>query len=179
MASHRGEQDNIVPCRSSSSTVNAWPGVLYGETASVETSIGEAETGGVPTCISKARATGNPLPKPGAQLAAVATWHIVGARTVPGPVLSWGIGIVTLRTTGMAASGSPSWWCLAEVEGLLSVVAGLVSSSRSGCWLGPLVDQNHHNPDPPCSCPCQGMWLPTPALWHCGDCIPLWILLSS
>ena len=41
------------------------------------------------------------------------------------------------------------------------------------------MDRNCHSPDPSCSCPCQGMQTPTPALRTCGDCTPLWILLSS
>ena len=67
------------------------------------TCIGEAEAGRVPTCIGEALATGNPLPKPGARLAAVATLCAVVPGTVLGPVLPWDIGIVTLEATGVAA----------------------------------------------------------------------------
>ena len=67
------------------------------------TCIGEAEAGGVPTCIGEALATGNPLPKLGAWLAAVATWYTVVPGMVPGPLLPWGIGIVTLGAAGVAA----------------------------------------------------------------------------
>ena len=69
------------------------------------TCISEAEASGVPTCIGKALATGNPLPKPGAWLAAVATWCAVVPGTVLGLVLPWGIGIVTLGAAGMTADG--------------------------------------------------------------------------
>ena len=65
---------------------------------------GEAEAGGVPTCIGEALATGNPLLKLGAQLAAVATWCAVVPRTVPGPVLPLGIGIVTFGAAGVTAN---------------------------------------------------------------------------
>ena len=79
------------------------PGVLCSEAAGVVTCIGEAEAGGVPTCMGKARATGNPLPKPGAQLAVVATLCAVMPGMVPGPVLCWGIGIVTSGAAGVVA----------------------------------------------------------------------------
>ena len=67
------------------------------------TCIGEAEASGVPTCIDKALATGNPLLKLEAWLAAVATWCTVVSGTVPGLVLPWGIQIVTLGAAGVAA----------------------------------------------------------------------------
>ena len=67
------------------------------------TCIGEAEASRVPTCIGKALATGNPLPKPGAWLAVVETWCTVVPGTVLGQVLPWGIGIVTLGATGVVA----------------------------------------------------------------------------
>ena len=54
--------------------------------------------------MGEALATGNPLPKLGAWLAAVATLCAVVPGTVPGPVLSWGIGIVTLGATRAAAN---------------------------------------------------------------------------
>ena len=60
--------------------------------------------------MGEALATGNPLPKPGAQLAAVATLCATlcstqGApKTVPGPVLPWGIGIVTLGAARVVAN---------------------------------------------------------------------------
>ena len=76
---------------------------MCGEAASVVTCIGEAEAGGVPTCIGEALATGNPLPKPGAWLATVAILCTVVPGTVPGLVLPWGIGIVTLEVTGVVA----------------------------------------------------------------------------
>ena len=69
------------------------------------TCISEAEAGRVPTCIGEALATGNPLLKPGAGLAAVTTRCAVVPGTVLGPVLPWGIGIVTLGAAGMAADG--------------------------------------------------------------------------
>ena len=94
-ASCQGEHGKEASCRSTSSVANACPGVLCGEGASVVTCIGEAEAGRVPTCMGKALATGNPLPKPGAQLAAVATLCAVVPGMVPGLVLPWGIGIVT------------------------------------------------------------------------------------
>ena len=75
--------------------MNTCPGVLCGEGTGVVTCIGEAEAGGVPTCMGEVLATSNPLPKLGAQLAAVATLCTVVPGTVPGPVLPWGIGIVT------------------------------------------------------------------------------------
>ena len=66
------------------------------------TCIGEVEAGGVPTCIGEALATGNPLLKSGTWLAAVATRCAVVPRMVPGLVLPWGIGIVTLGAVGDA-----------------------------------------------------------------------------
>ena len=54
--------------------------------------------------MGKALATGNPLPKLGAQLAVVATLCAVVPGTVPGLVLSWGIGIVTLGAARMVAT---------------------------------------------------------------------------
>ena len=68
------------------------------------TCIGEAEASRVPTCIGEALATGNPLPKPGAQLAAVATWCAIVPGTVLGLVLPWGIGIVTFGAARVAAN---------------------------------------------------------------------------
>ena len=65
------------------------------------------------------------------------------------------------------------------VEGLLSVVVGLASGSRSGCWLGRLVGRNSHSPDPPHSCPCQGMQTLAATLQPCGGCTPQLISLSS
>ena len=53
--------------------------------------------------MGEALATGNPLPKQGAQLAVVATLCTVVPGTVPGPVLSWGIGIVTLGAARVVA----------------------------------------------------------------------------
>ena len=103
MASCRGEHGKVAPRRSASSAANTCPGVLCSETAGVVTCIGEAEAGGVPTCIGEALATGNPLLKPGAWLAAVATLCTVVPGMVPGPVLPWGIGIVALGATGVAA----------------------------------------------------------------------------
>ena len=67
--------------------MNACLEVMHGEADGVVTCIGEAEASGVLTCIGKALATDNPLPKPGAQLAAVATLCAVVPRTVPGLVL--------------------------------------------------------------------------------------------
>ena len=67
------------------------------------TFIGETEAGRLPTCIGEGLATGNPLLKPGDRLAAVARWCAVVPRTVPGLVLPWGIGIVTLGAARVAA----------------------------------------------------------------------------
>ena len=77
---------------------------MCGGAAGVVTCIGEAGASGVPTCIGEALATGTPLPKLRALLAAVATWCAVVPRMVPGPVLPWGIGIVTSGAAGMAAN---------------------------------------------------------------------------
>ena len=65
--------------------------------------MGEAEASRVPTCMGEALATSNPLPKLGARLASVATLCAVVPGMVPGPVLPWGIGIVTSEATGLAA----------------------------------------------------------------------------
>ena len=85
------------------------------------TCIGEADAGRVPTCISEPLATSNPLPKPGAGLAAVATWCAVVPRTVPGPVFPWGIKKVTSGATGVVAN-----W---DAELVASC-----SSGRSAIW---------------------------------------------
>ena len=98
-----GEHGKVAPCRSASSVANACPGVLCGKGASVATCIGEAEAGGVPTCMGEALATGNPLLKLGARLAAVATLCTVVPGMVPGPVLPWGIGIVTSEAARVMA----------------------------------------------------------------------------
>ena len=111
-------------------------GVLCSEAASVVTCIGEAEVSRVPTCIGEALATGNPLLKLGAQLAAVATLCTLVPGMVPGLVLPWGIGKVTSEAAGVVPIGMPSWRHLAVVEGLLSVVLELAFGSQSGCWLG-------------------------------------------
>ena len=63
-------------------------GVLCSEPAGVPTCMGEAEVAGVLTCMGKALATGNPLLKPGAWLATVATLCAAVPGTVPRPVLS-------------------------------------------------------------------------------------------
>ena len=105
------------------------PGVLCGKAAGVATCIGEAEASGVPTCMGKALATGNPLPKPGARLAAVATLYAVVPGMVPVPVLSWGIGIVTSEAAGVMANGTLGLRHLAVMESLLSVVLASVSGS--------------------------------------------------
>ena len=100
--------------------------------ASIPTCIGEADAAGVPTCIGEALATGNPLPKPWAGLAAVATLCAVVPGTVPGLVLPWGIGILTLGATRVA----PDWDTGLEAS---------CSGGRSGiCGIGmcqcPVVD---------------------------------------
>ena len=82
---------------------NPCPGVLCSEATSVLTCIGEADAARVLTCMGEALATGNPLPKLGTWLAVVATLCTVVPGMVPGPVLSWGIGIVTLGAAGVAA----------------------------------------------------------------------------
>ena len=83
---------------------------------------------GVPTCIGEALATGNPLPKPGAWLAAVATKGAVVPRTVPGPVMPWGIRIVTLGVTDVAADGDAE--LVASCNGGRSAICG----SGVGIW---------------------------------------------
>ena len=93
----------MAPCRSASSAANPCLGILCSEAAGVPTCIGEAEVAGVLTCMGEALATGNPLPEPGAWLAAVATLCIVVPRMVPGPVLPWGIGIITFGAAGVVA----------------------------------------------------------------------------
>ena len=92
------------------------------------TCIGEAEAGGVPTCIGEVLATGNPLLKPGAQLAAVATRCTVVPRMVPGPVLPWGIGIVTLGAASMVADGDAE--LVVSCNGGRSAICGI----RVGVW---------------------------------------------
>ena len=83
--------------------MNPCPSILCDEATGVPTRIGEAEAPWILTCMDEALATGNPLPKLGAQLAAVATLCTVVPGMVPGPVLPWGIGIVTLGATGQGA----------------------------------------------------------------------------
>ena len=97
-------------------------GGLCGKAASIVTCVGEVEAGRVPTCIGEALATDNPLPKLGAQLAAVATRCTVVPGMVPGPVLPWGIGIVTLGAAGMTADGDAE--LVASCNGGRSAICG-------------------------------------------------------
>ena len=92
------------------------------------TCIHEAEASGVPTCIGEALATGNPLPKLGAQLAVVTTRCTVVPGTVPGPVLPWGIGIVTLGATSMVANGD------AELVASCNSGRSAICGSGVGIW---------------------------------------------
>ena len=86
------------------------------------TCIGEAETGRVPTCIGEALTTGNPLLKLGAQLAAVATGCAVVPGMVPGPVLPWGIGVVTSGAAMVVANWDAE--LVASCSGGISAICG-------------------------------------------------------
>ena len=78
--------------------------------------------------MGEALATGNPLPKPGAQLAVVATLCAVVPGMVPGPVLTWGIGIVTSGAARMAAD------CGARVETSCSGRRSEICGIGIGVW---------------------------------------------
>ena len=86
----------------------------------VPTCMGDVESCGAPTCIGIVLHTGNPLLKPGAQLAAVGVCSMA-LGTLPGPVLTcdW----VVAGDIGMGASSR---------EGML--VCGDEASNGAGVW---------------------------------------------